>query len=54
MYYKDMYYKDTGTMHFVPRACLVYLEPSMAKASAMAALFSHDNMHFGASRAGNK
>ena len=48
----DMYCKDTGTLHFVPRACLVDLDPGIT-GPAMGALFSHDIMHLGASSAGN-
>merc|ERR550517_2139386 len=43
-------------MRFVPRACLVDLEPGIMdviKASPMGALFKPDNMCFGASGAGN-
>merc|ERR1719361_782407 len=52
----DVYYQVAGTMRFVPRACLVDLEPStidVIKASPMGALFKPDNMCFGASGAGN-
>ena len=52
----DVYYQETGTMRFVPRACLVDLEPGIMdviKASPMGALFKPDNMCFGASGAGN-
>ena len=43
-------------MRFVPRACLVDLEPGIMdviKASPMGALFKPDNMCFGPSGAGN-
>ena len=43
-------------MRFVPRACLVDLEPGIMdviKASLMGALFKPDNMCFGALGAGN-
>ena len=52
----DVYYQEAGTMRFVPRACLVDLEPGIMdviKASPMGALFKPDNMCFGASGAGN-
>jgi len=52
----DVYYQETGTMRFVPRACLVDLEPGIMdviKQSPMGALFKPDNMCFGASGAGN-
>ena len=52
----DVYYSEAGTMRFVPRACLVDLEPGIMdviKASPMGALFKPDNMCFGASGAGN-
>jgi tubulin beta len=52
----DVYYAEAGTMRFVPRACLVDLEPGIMdviKASPMGALFKPDNMCFGASGAGN-
>jgi len=52
----DVYYQESGTMRFVPRACLVDLEPGIMdviKASPMGALFKPDNMCFGASGAGN-
>ena len=43
----DVYYQEAGTMRFVPRACLVDLEPGIMdviKASPMGALFKPDNM----------
>eukprot|EP01084_Bolivina_argentea_P156748 273166_1 len=46
----DVYYAEAGTMRFVPRACLVDLEPGIMdviKASPMGALFKPDNMCFG-------
>ena len=52
----DVYYQEAGTMRFVPRACLVDLEPGIIdviKASPMGELFKPDNMCFGASGAGN-
>ena len=52
----DVYYQEAGTMRFVPRACLVDLEPGIMdviKASPMGSLFKPDNMCFGASGAGN-
>merc|ERR1712038_2078089 len=52
----NVYYQEAGTMRFVPRACLVDLEPGIMdviKASPMGALFKPDNMCFGASGAGN-
>jgi len=52
----DVYYHEAGTLRFVPRACLVDLEPGIMdviKASPMGALFKPDNMCFGASGAGN-
>eukprot|EP00484_Ammonia_sp_Unknown_P000976 CAMPEP_0197020316 /NCGR_PEP_ID=MMETSP1384-20130603/1088_1 /TAXON_ID=29189 /ORGANISM="Ammonia sp." /LENGTH=463 /DNA_ID=CAMNT_0042447921 /DNA_START=109 /DNA_END=1500 /DNA_ORIENTATION=+ len=52
----NVYYQETGKFRFVPRACLVDLEPGtidVIKASAMGALFKPDNMCFGASGAGN-
>ena len=52
----DVYYQEAGTMRFVPRACLVDLEPGIMdviKASPMGPLFKPDNMTFGASGAGN-
>jgi len=51
-----VYYQEAGTMRFVPRACLVDLEPGIMdviKASPMGSLFKPDNMCFGASGAGN-
>merc|ERR1712048_1078999 len=52
----DVYYQEAGTMRFVPRACLVDLEPGIMdviKASPMGTLFKPDNMCFGANGAGN-
>jgi tubulin beta len=52
----DVYYQEAGTLRFVPRACLVDLEPGIMdviKASPMGSLFKPDNMCFGASGAGN-
>jgi tubulin beta len=52
----NVYYQETGTLRFVPRACLVDLEPGIIdviKASPMGSLFKPDNMCFGASGAGN-
>jgi len=52
----NVYYQETGTMRFVPRACLVDLEPGIIdviKASPMGPMFKPDNMCFGASGAGN-
>ena len=51
-----VYYQETETMRFVPRACLVDLEPSIIdaiKASPMGALFKPDNMCVGASGGAN-
>ena len=47
----DVYYAEAGTMRFVPRACLVDLDPGVIdviKASPMGRLFKPDNMCFGA------
>jgi tubulin beta len=52
----DVYYAEAGVMRYVPRACLVDLEPGIIdviKASPMGSLFKPDNMCFGASGAGN-
>ena len=52
----DVYYQEVGTMRFVPRACLVDLDPStmdVIKASPMAALFKPDNMCVGTGGTGN-
>eukprot|EP01084_Bolivina_argentea_P034756 64375_1 len=52
----DVYYQEAATMRFVPRACLVDLEPGIIdviKASDMGSSFKPDNMCFGASGAGN-
>eukprot|EP01083_Nonionella_stella_P273997 929801_1 len=48
----DVYYQEAGTMRFVPRACLVDLEPGIKdviKASPMGSIFKPDNMCFGSS-----
>ena len=52
----DVYYQEAGTMRFVPRACLVDLEPGtmdVIKASPIGPLFKPDNFCFGATGAGN-
>ena len=52
----NVYYQETDNMKFVPRACIVDLEPGIIdviKASPMGELFKPDNMCFGASGAGN-
>ena len=52
----DVYFQETECMKFVPRACLIDLDPGIMdaiKASSMGSLFKPDNMCFGASGAGN-
>ena len=52
----DVYFKEAGTLRFVPRAALVDLEPGtldVIKASPMGKMFKPDNFVFGASGAGN-
>lgn len=52
----DVYYKEAGTLRFVPRAVCVDLEPGTAeviKASPIGKMFKPDNFIFGASGAGN-
>ena len=52
----EVFYQDVGFRRFVPRTCLIDLDPgtmNIVKASPMAALFNPDNMCFGASGAGN-
>jgi len=52
----DVYFKETGSLRFVPRAVLVDLEPGtldVIKSSPIGKLFKQDNFVFGASGAGN-
>jgi len=52
----DVYFKSAGSGKYVPRACLVDLEPGtldVVKASAVGTLFKPDNFVFGSSGAGN-
>ena len=52
----DVYFKPAGTTRYVPRACIVDLEPGtseMIKASPIGNMFKPDNFIFGASGAGN-
>ena len=51
-----VYYNEAGTMRFVPRACLLDLEPGIIdviKTSPMGSLLKPDNMCFGASSYGS-
>jgi tubulin beta len=52
----DVYFSEAGELRFVPRACLVDLEPGtldVIKASEVGKSFKPDNFAFGASGAGN-
>jgi len=52
----DVYFKESGSLRFVPRAVLVDLEPGttdVIKASPIGKMFKPDNFVFGASGAGN-
>eukprot|EP01084_Bolivina_argentea_P021075 39137_1 len=52
----NVYYTETGTLRYQPRACLIDLEPGTIeciKASPTGPLFKPDNFVFGASGAGN-
>ena len=52
----DVYYQEASTYRYVPRACLVDLEPGtidVIKSSSIGSAFKPDNMCFGASGAGN-
>jgi len=52
----DVYFRESGTRKFTPRALLVDLEPGtldVIKAQPMGKMFKPDNFVFGASGAGN-
>ena len=52
----DVYFEETGTRRFVPRACLVDVDPGILdvnQASPAGALSKHDNLCFGAPGASN-